>query len=64
MSVSIKDESITQMPKDVEAIKILLEGAEIDYSEDETDDGQKFFELDNGVMFWFDDDGTLVEVTS
>jgi hypothetical protein len=57
-----KEENAVQMPKDMEAVKILLEGAEIDYTENEDRSGRTSFELDSGVTFYFDEEGRLFEV--
>ena len=55
--INSSDKDTVRMPEDLEAIKTLLEGAEIDYEITETEDGTfNLITLDDDVVFTFEEE--------
>ncbi len=55
-----KEEDITIQPPDLDAMKTILEGAEIEYEEDVRDGNAPILTLDNGVVMRFGDNRELL----
>ena len=57
-------ENQIKMPKDFEAIKTILENAEIDFEEGSSNGITFHYELANGVVFHFGDNGELTHINN
>ena len=57
-----KEDNVTIQPPDLDCMKTILEGAEIEYEEDNGEGGLLILNLDNGVTLRFGSDRELVSM--